>query len=402
MQNLKTSAMAHLSRLVSEIGPRAIGTPGNRAAASYIHDVFAACDLDVEVQDYACPAWEDLGASLTLNGEPLDVVANAFSPACDVTAPLVAACTIAELKAADLNGRIGLLYGDLTTAPLACKSWFLKTERDDQMIRLLEEKKPAALITVQTKAGQLERLIEDWEFLTPSATAPAATSLVLLRQGGASVHLRIDSQHAPGSTANLVARKLGQSPEKIVLCAHYDTKVDTPGASDNGGGVAVLLALAERFRLKKMNYGLEFVAFTGEEYLPIGDDEYLRRGGDSFDQILAAINFDGVGSLLGPDTITLIAGSQPFQEHLNQLTQPYPGVLWVAPWPESNHSTFSWRGIPSIAFSSVGAFRLAHLRDDTVEWISAARLDEAVALTSEIVESLQDKPLAWGRQSKVE
>src|SRR4030067_3748844 len=109
MQNLKTSAMAHLSRLVSEIGPRAIGTPGNRAAASYIHDVFAACDLDVEVQDYACPAWEDLGASLTLNGEPLDVVANAFSPACDVTAPLVAACTIAELKAADPDGRLRLV-----------------------------------------------------------------------------------------------------------------------------------------------------------------------------------------------------------------------------------------------------------------------------------------------------
>jgi len=400
MRNPKTSAMLHLNKLSGEIGSRAIGTPGNQDAAGYIQDVFTACDLDVEEQDYTCPAWEDLGASLTLNGEPLDVAANAFSPACAVTALLVPACTIAELEAADLNGRIGLLYGDLTTAPLACKSWFLKTERDDQIIRLLEEKEPAALITVQTKAGLLERLIEDWEFLIPSATVPAMTGLALLRQSGSRVHLRINSRQAPGSTANLVGRKPGNNPEKIVLCAHYDTKFDTPGASDNGGGVAVLLALAERFGHKKMHYGLEFVAFTGEEYLPIGDDEYLRRSGDGLDQIVAAINFDGVGSLLGPNTITSIAGSQLFQEHLNRLTAPYPGVAWVPPWPESNHSTFSMRGIPSIAFSSVGAFRLAHMRDDTVEWISGTRLDEAVALTSQIIDSLQDKPLAWGRQQQ--
>ena len=402
MQNPKAIPMTHLNKLSAQLGPRAIGTPGNQAAASYIQDVFAACDMDVEVQEYACPAWEDLGASLTLDGEPLEVVANAFSPDCDVTAPLVAACSMAELEAADLTGRIGLLYGYLTSAPLACKSWFLKSERDDQIIRSLEEKKPLALITVQTKAGYLERLIEDWEFLIPSATAPAASGLALLRQSSASLHLRIDSRQSPGSTANLVARKPGQSPQKIVLCAHYDTKFDTPGASDNGGGAAVLLALAEHFRFKELHYGLEFVAFTGEEYLPIGDDEYLRLSGDGFDQIVAAINFDGVGSLLGPNTITLIAGSQPFQEHLNQLTAPYPGVVWVAPWPESNHSTFSWQGVPSLSFSSVGAFRLAHLRDDTVEWISAARLDEAVALSSQIVESLQDKPLAWARQTKEE
>jgi hypothetical protein len=50
--------------------------------------------------------------------------------------------------------------------------------------------------------------------------------------------------------------------------------------------------------------------------------------------------------------------------------------------------------------SSVGAFRLAHLRADTIEEISPARLDEAVTLTVEIVESLQDKPLAWGREPK--
>jgi Zn-dependent M28 family amino/carboxypeptidase len=198
----------------------------------------------------------------------------------------------------------------------------------------------------------------------------------------------------------VVARKAGVHPHKIVLCAHYDTKVDTPGASDNGGGVAVLLALAERLSRAELSCGLEFVAFTGEEYLPIGDDEYLRRGEAQLGQILAAINFDGAGTLLSPNTITLISASQAFQEHLTRLTRSYPGLVWVEPWPQSNHSTFSWRGVPSIAFSSADAFRLAHQRTDRVEWMSADRLDELVALGVEIVESLQDKPVDWGREGR--
>jgi len=54
-----------------------------------------------------------------------------------------------------------------------------------------------------------------------------------------------------------------------------------------------------------------------------------------------------------------------------------------------------------IAFSSADAFRLAHQRTDRVEGMSAARLEELVALGSGIVESLQDKPLDWGREGTV-
>ncbi len=62
--------------------------------------------------------------------------------------------------------------------------------------------------------------------------------------------------------------------------AHYDTKIDTPGAIDNGTGVVILLELLDYFQRNPLPVGLEFIAFAGEEYLPIGDDEYLRRAGD--------------------------------------------------------------------------------------------------------------------------
>ena len=395
-------SMEHLHRLCVEIGPRPSGSPGNQAAAEYIQSVFQGCGLEVEMQEFACPAWEELSTSLELNGNRLAAAANAYSPPCNVAAPLVPVGTVAELEAARLDGCIGLLYGDLTKAPLSPKSWFLKDEREDHILRLLEEKRPAALITIQSAPGDLPRLIEDWELPIPSATVPAQTGLALLQQPEAAVRLRIESRQSAGSTCNVVARKAGANPSKIVLCAHYDTKIDTPGAGDNASGVAVLLSLAQQLSQSSLACSLEWVAFTNEEYLPVGDDEYLRRGESQFGQILAAINFDRVGLTLGANTFTTLAGSQSLQGQVVELAKSYPGVVQVEPWPESNHSTFSWRGVPSLAFSSAGGAPLDHRRADSSEWISPAKLAEVVSLVAEIIDRLQDKPLAWARQAQPE
>jgi Zn-dependent M28 family amino/carboxypeptidase len=184
-----------------------------------------------------------------------------------------------------------------------------------------------------------------------------------------------------------------------VLCAHYDTTIDTPGAVDNGGGVAVLLALAKVMSQKELKHGLEWIAFSGHEYLPLGDDDYLRRCGDSLDQIVVAVNSDCAGQYLGANSIAMFASSEVFADHVAGLTRGYPGVAWVDPWPESNHSTFAWRGVPAIAFSSVGRLRLDHLRADSVEWVSPVKLQEVVSLVADLVEDLQDKSLDWTREA---
>jgi aminopeptidase YwaD len=155
----------------------------------------------------------------------------------------------------------------------------------------------------------------------------------------------------------------------VVLCAHFDTMINTTGAMDNASGVAALLALAEELRGEELPYALEFIAFNGEEYLPIGDDEYVRRAGDSFDRILFALNIDGIGPFYTSSTITLMEANPAFQTQVEQMSAAYPGVVWVEPWPESNHSTFAMRGVPALAFSSLGARHLAHTPKDTLDII---------------------------------
>jgi Iap family predicted aminopeptidase len=387
----------HLEEICVKIGPRPVGSAANHATATYIEEIFRAAGLEVEEQRYDCTAWEHRETRLEIAGQPLPVAANMFSPSCEVVAPTVAAGTVAELEAVDLTGRVVILYGDLTQAPLSPKSWFLKTERDDHIIHLLESKAPAALIAVQAQPGDLDHLIEDDEFHIPSVTVNAESGLTLLKQVGVPVHLRIDSQLSAGYSSNVVGRRAGDNPTKLVLCAHHDTKINTPGAGDNGVGVAVLLTLAQQLSRRRLTHALEFVAFSGEEYLPLGDDEYLRRCGDQFDQIVAAINIDGIGDYLSASTIAIFSSSAVFEDQVHQLTGAYPGVVWVDPWPESNHSTFAMRGVPSLAFSGSGMAYVKHLHNDSFDRINPAKLVEVTALIVDIVESLQDRTIEWTR-----
>jgi len=57
----------------------------------------------------------------------------------------------------------------------------------------------------------------------------------------------------------------GSSPEIVVVGAHYDSVSGSPGANDNGSGVAALLALARRFGTQPNVRTLRFVAFANEE-----------------------------------------------------------------------------------------------------------------------------------------
>lgn len=101
---------------------------------------------------------------------------------------------------------------------------------------------------------------------------------------------------AAGKTAvNLEVRKPGTDPEApwLVVGAHYDTRVGmpkwnchgpvipaktgTPGANDNGSGVAALLALAEALRHVPTRHGIIFVAYANEEAPFFQQDEMGSR-----------------------------------------------------------------------------------------------------------------------------
>ena len=191
---LEDRAQEHLKFLAEQLGPRPPASDNYHAASKYITQVFRNCGLVVELQEWECPNWMDISTQLVMDNTELTVAANAYSQPCDITAPFEVIRTMKELELAELEGKIAVLCADLTMHPLSPKSWFLVSERELQMISLLEKKSPSAIITVQSNPGNLERLIEDAEFSIPSAVVPADVGRQLLDHRRKPVHLRISTK----------------------------------------------------------------------------------------------------------------------------------------------------------------------------------------------------------------
>ena len=99
---------------------------------------------------------------------------------------------------------------------------------------------------------------------------------------------------------NIEAEIRGAHPQIVVIGAHYDSVFGSPGANDNGSGVAAMLALARRFAGKPTGQTLRFVAFVNEEppYFQteqMGSFVYARRCKARGDQISAMISLETIG-----------------------------------------------------------------------------------------------------------
>jgi hypothetical protein len=93
---------------------------------------------------------------------------------------------------------------------------------------------------------------------------------------------------------------------------------------------------------------------------------------------------DGAGPALGSNSLTAFGATPEVEAALRAVLDDFPGVVWVEPWPESNHSTFAMRGIPAAAVSAVGVRQAAHSPEDTLEGMSAAKLEEVVDLVESV------------------
>ncbi len=117
----------------------------------------------------------------------------------------------------------------------------------------------------------------------------------------AGLHPRRDSYDVRGQGChNIEAEIPGTRPDIVLIGAHYDSVLGSPGANDNGSGVAALLALARRFAGKPAQQTLRFVAFVNEEppyFLSgqMGSFVYAGRCKARGDRISAMISLETIG-----------------------------------------------------------------------------------------------------------
>lgn len=96
------------------------------------------------------------------------------------------------------------------------------------------------------------------------------------------------SERKDVAMANLIVSWQPDRPRRVILCSHYDTRPHADeehnaarwrqpflSANDGGSGVALLMELAHHMKDLKLQAGVDFVFFDGEEYVFDKDDKYF-------------------------------------------------------------------------------------------------------------------------------
>ncbi len=210
---------------------------------------------------------------------------------------------------------------------------------------------------------------------------------------------RRDAYELEGRACHNIETEIrGARPEIVVIGAHYDSVFGSPGANDNGSGVAALLALARRFAGKSTGQTLRFVAFVNEEppYFQteqMGSFVYARGCKARGDQISAMLSLETIGyfsdaprsqkyppgiSAFYPGTGNFIGFVGNFRSRAlvrrvvasfreqgkipsegAALPSFIPGVAWSDQW------SFWQCGYPAIMITDTAPFRYPHYHENT-------------------------------------
>ena len=354
----------------------------------------------VECPDFECMDWQNDGATVSVEGELYDAQVSPYSSGTRVNAPLVTACSAAELETLDLSNKILLMHSELTKEQFLPKNFpFFQAEEQQEIIHLLEKKKPLAILTATTRnpemAGALYPfpVFEDGDFDIPSVFMSEEQGTQLAKHQGKEISLEIKAKRIPSHACNVVARKGGNSQERVVLFAHIDAKVGTPGALDNGTGIITLLLLAELLQSYAGDKCIEIVALNGEDYYSNpGEQLYLKQNEGKFHEIALGINMDGLGYIKGRTAYSLYDCPQELTSVIEKVFAEEETFLAGEPWFQGDHALFLMNQRPALALTSelVGELmaEFVHTDRDTPAIIDPERVARAALALQQLLTSL--------------
>ncbi|MDY2586208.1 M28 family peptidase [Winogradskyella aquimaris] len=174
-------------------------------------------------------------------------------------------------------------------------------------------------------------------------------------------------------TGNNVIGYINNNAETtIVIGAHYDhlgyggegslyrgeEKAVHNGADDNASGVAVLLNLAERLKIKNENTDIKdknnylFMAFSGEEMGLLGSNYFSKNPTISAKSINYMINMDMVGRLKADSTLAVYGvGTSPlFKQTIKAHNNKFKLIENESGVGPSDHTSFYLIDIPVLHF----------------------------------------------------
>jgi hypothetical protein len=201
--------------------------------------------------------------------------------------------------------------------------------------------------------------------------------------------------------------------EIIIISAQYDTLPDSPGANNNGSGMAILFAVSNLLRNYNPDRTIRLIEFVNEEDPFFGSEkmgsyQYAKKCRQKGEDIRVMLSLDALGiyknetgsqklpfpfSMFYPDRGNFLAfiGNLNSRKYMKEATRGFKkgssfpieaGVVpkWVEGAGWSDHLSFWKFGYPGIMVTDTGGFRSpSHTtKEDTMEKLNFEAMSRIV------------------------
>ncbi len=349
----KTMAFSYMEK-VCAIGPRFMGTEGERKVREFIRHHFQAQglhDLKAEKMEYLGYRCDSAALSVTAPESvsiPCEGIGlSAITPEGGIEAPLVYAGDGAQedygelaRKGQSVVGRIVLAdaFKSYQAVPLAEENWavgfILGTRLEQDVVR----------VGVTNLSGLPGR--------TPAVAVTSSQSRklqTLASRGPLRARIEVQGEYQAQGSEILVGDAPGNdAPEEVIfVISHFDSHAVGPHAADNASGTGALLDLAGFFSGRRLRRTVRFLALPAEEFGFLGARWYVSHRGEEMARAKAVVNLDGfICAVAGRTTVNVTEETRALVE---QVVTEYeiPVAEWACPPnPYSDHEEFYKAGVP--------------------------------------------------------
>jgi hypothetical protein len=208
------------------------------------------------------------------------------------------------------------------------------------------------------------------------------------------------------TSRNIVATLNGSDPSSdaiFIVCAHYDTFENSPGANDDGSGVAAVMAIADVCSKYSFNHTIRFVCFSGEEVGTYGSLFYARDAYENEDNIVAVLNLDIIGyadSDYGGRIIRFHheKRSSWIVEFASEISEKYNETVDMIVEDMPNYrghdgQAFVDYGYDAVWIAEHDGHGWGHSPNDTLEHINYTYLAKATKFMLAVLVELADRPI---------
>jgi len=208
------------------------------------------------------------------------------------------------------------------------------------------------------------------------------------------------------TSRNIVATLPGSNQEssaEFILCAHYDTVINSPGANDDGSGIVAVLTIAEILSKYSFNHTIRFIAFSGEEVGTYGSFSYAKKAYERGDNIIAVLNLDIIGyaetshggrilRFFHEDPSEWIAGfaensAMKYKDIVDIYIESLPS------YPGADNQAFVDYGYGGVWIAQHDANSVGHSPNDTFDHINITYQKKVTQIMLAVLSELANKPI---------